>query len=251
MTTESYATYCIIDSDREIPDGIVGLYARPAWNVPYRGIGVVTSTLTAPVRDVVAGAVEHETVVERLMQTYTVLPMRFPTAFGSREAVLAMMEQHYGDFRENLHRLRDQVEFGVRVIWPDAMLRTDEGGAAATCGSERPAPHHVESSGKLYMQERFRRHKCRNALRDQAAQFGRRLDAALSEFATAKRLRSPTTDSFAFDGVYLVRKDKGVDFRHAFADAKSSEPGLRYLLSGPWPPYNFITAPAGLRRTDI
>jgi hypothetical protein len=230
MTAQSYAMYCIIDSDRPIPQGIVGLEARAVWNLPYRDIGVVAGILTGPVRDVVAGAVEHETVVERLMQTHTVLPARFPTVFAGREAVLGMMACHYDRFRADLRRLNGCVEFGVRVIWPSV-------------GKEPAAkviPLHG-SSGRSYMQERYRQHKSRQARGERADQFGGKLDAALSVFAKSKRLRSVAANSLAFDGAYLVEKDKQADFRRAFMDARSSEPDFKYLFSGPWPAYNFVT----------
>lgn len=243
--TVSYATYCIIDSDREVPEGIAGPQAGTVCNLPYHGIGVAVSLLARPIQDIVAGAVEHEAVVERLMQTHTVLPMRFPTVFVGQEAVLTMMSQHYDDFREDLQRLRNQVEFGVRVMWPVETVKTkgpppmagrDSQTRYVTLGD--PVPR--ESSGRQYMRERYRQYQCRQALWEQATQFGCKLDAALSEFATAKRLRRVTPDTFAFDGVYLVDKDTEAGFRRAFVTTKGSEPCFGYLLSGPWPPYNFV-----------
>jgi len=229
--TASYATYGIIDSEDSVPAGIAGLHASVVWNLPYRGIGVVVSLLAGPVQDIVAGAVQHEAVVERLMRAHTVLPMRFPTVLAGQEAILAMMSQHYDGFQENLRRLRNQVEFGIRVLWP-----------AAHCPAAplRAQVSH-ESSGKQYMRERYRQYQCRQVLSEQADQFGRKLDAALSEFVTAKRLRKTAADAFAFDGVYLVNRDKGAAFRRAFAEARGSEPDFEYLLSGPWPPYSFVT----------
>ncbi len=229
--TASYATYCIIDSDGGVPEGITGLHGGVVWNLPYRGIGVVVSLLAEPVQDIVAGAVQHEAVVERLMRTHTVLPMRFPTVFTSQEAILAMISQHYDDFRESLRRLCNQVEFGVRVLWPPANC--------PAVPLRVQAPH--ESSGQQYMRERYHQYQCRQVLSEQADQFGRRLDAALSGFVTAKRLRQTAADAFALEGVYLVNKDRGAVFRRAFAEVRSREPGFEYLLSGPWPPYSFVT----------
>ena len=255
--TVSYTTYCILDSDRKLPEGIAGLHAGIVSNLPYRGIGAAVSLLAGPMGDVIAGAVEHEAVVERLMQTHTVLPMRFPTVLTTQEAVLAMMSQHYDRFREDLHRLHNQVEFGVRVLWSAANRPGGKRGHS-TFSSTRvvsPArqtseekvecppfpPGSGESSGTQYLLDRYRQYQRRQSLAEQTAQFGRRLDAALSELATAKRLRKAATDAFAFDGVYLVNKDRGAAFRRTFADAKRAEPGFEYLLSGPWPPYNFVT----------
>jgi hypothetical protein len=228
--TASYATYCIIDSDGGVPEGIAGLHGGVVWNLPYRGIGVAVSLLAGPVQDLVAGAVQHEAVVERLMRIHTVLPMRFPTVFASEDAIVAMMSRHYDGFCENLRRLCHQVEFGVRVLWPSAP------GPAVL---PRAQMSH-ESSGTQYLRERYRQYQFRKVQVEAADQFGRKLDAALSELVTAKRLRKTAADAFAFDGVYLVNKDKGAAFRQAFAEVRSREPNFEYLLSGPWPPYSFV-----------
>ena len=227
--TESYMTYCVVDSDRLVPEGIVGLHGGAVTNLPYQEIGVAVSALPRPVGDIVAGAVAHEAVVERLMKAHTVLPMRFPTVFSGRQAILTMMAAHYDSFQNNLLRLRGRVEFGVRVLWPETTIEAQKRDARAM-------------SGTRYMQERYRLHRCRRTLQERAVQFNRALDASLSERASAKKVRNLVTDALVFDGVYLVDKAEEDSFRRAFADVRKDDPGLKYLLSGPWPPYNFVEA---------
>jgi hypothetical protein len=249
--TISYATYCIIDSDCEMPEGIAGLQAGAVWNLPYRQIGVVASVLTAPIHDIVAGAVEHEAVVERLMRTFTVLPMRFPTIFAGPEAVLGMVARHYDGFREDLRRLHNHVEFGLRVLWPSGATGTEGAETLAGHGCEGPTQDTVKSSGTLYLQQRCRQHVGRRAQWERAARLAHDLDLALSVLATEKRLRRLTAEGFAFDGVYLVNKDEEAGFRRAFAAARSMEPDFRYLFSGPWPPYNFVTMPGASKQRAV
>ena len=38
-----------------------------------------------------------------------------------------------------------------------------------------------------------------------------------------------------------MNKEKREDFKKAFEELRSSGGDLKYLLSGPWPAYNFIT----------
>jgi hypothetical protein len=227
--TESYVTYCVVDSYRPVPEGIVGLHGGAVTNLPYQEIGVVVSALPRPLGDIVAGAVTHEAVVERLMETHTVLPMRFPTVFKGRDAILDMANSRYDIFRDCLRRLRGRVEFGVKALWPVTTVETK---GRDTLGM----------SGTGYMQERYRLHKCRRTLRARAVRFGRALDASLSERAAAKKVRNLVTDALAFDGVYLVDKAEEDSFRRAFADVRKEDPGFKYLLSGPWPPYSFVEA---------
>lgn len=228
--TETYAVYCIVDSDQPAPAGVAGLHAATVMNLPYRGIGAAVSALTGPVGDVAAGAVEHEAVVERFMEAHAVLPTRFPTILGSADAVVSMMARHYDSFNEGLCRLRGRVEFGVRVLWPDRAL------------TGRDHPHDRKgpaTSGRQYMQERYRQYRDRKARREQADQWGEILDKSLGQWVAARKAGDLVTERLAFDGVYLVDVAKQGDFRRAFADLAGADPGLKYLLSGPWPPYSF------------
>ena len=163
------------------------------------------------------------------MKAHTVLPMRFPTVFSGRQAILTMMAAHYDSFQNNLLRLRGRVEFGVRVLWPETTIEAQRRDARAM-------------SGTRYMQERYRLHRRRRTLQERAVQFNRALDASLSERASAKKVRNLVTDALVFDGVYLVDNAEEDSFRRAFADVRKDDPGLKYLLSGPWPPYNFVEA---------
>jgi hypothetical protein len=43
---------------------------------------------------------------------------------------------------------------------------------------------------------------------------------------------------------YLLLPAGVSDFQAAFDDARRTQPELRFLLSGPWPPYSFVTVEA-------
>ena len=240
---ESCATYCVIDSARDLDEHVTGLQGCRVRNLACGEVGVAVSSLAGPIGNLVAGSLVHEAVIERLMQTHTVLPMRFPTVLAGEEAVLALVTQHYESFRENLERLRGRVEFGVRVLWPRDMagtglIESSQGPGTAGRTSDATVP-----VGRRYMLDRCRRHREHWVLSEQAARFGAGLDAALSKLAVAKRVHGFTGNAFAFNGVYLVDRDNEVNFRRVFRQAKNAEPSFQYLFSGPWPAYNFITGP--------
>jgi hypothetical protein len=48
------------------------------------------------------------------------------------------------------------------------------------------------------------------------------------------------------NGVYLVREPKLDEFRNCFdaLNQRYASTGLRLELTGPWPPYNFVSTPA-------
>jgi hypothetical protein len=43
------------------------------------------------------------------------------------------------------------------------------------------------------------------------------------------------------NAAYLIPREETAAFKRAFYQLKDSNPFLKFLLSGPWPPYNFVS----------
>src|SRR3989304_4486952 len=64
----------------------------------------------------------HEAVVERVMQEFTVLPVRFGTVANSASAVediRRLLSQRLEEFHSLLKEMDCKVELGLKVIWRD------------------------------------------------------------------------------------------------------------------------------------
>jgi len=274
-------TYGIIDSNASIIEPINGLEGACVYNLPYRDIGAAVSKLInlAPVgrsgvnqikeinRDDV---LKHEEVVERLMENSTVLPVRFFTTFNQEEEVMVMLKEYYQDFKENLSKLRNKVEFGIRVIWPGETIRNriieaskkfnafatkspqcfgdppkhcgGNGESAKQCGGNFGGDVTMPDSspGKIFAKEKFERYKIDKEFAEEANRCIALLDDFFSKFAAEKKLEKLKSDNLLLNAYYLVEKEKQGDFKEAFERAKNTPGDLKYLFSGPWPPYNFI-----------
>jgi len=116
--------YGIIDSSEQVKESIYGLEGSGVYNIPYCDIGAVVSEINQPIQKVTKGAVlEHEAVIEKLMENFTVLPVRFQTVIEDRDNLLLMMQSYYNDFKDNLDRLHNKLEFGIKVIWAAEKIR--------------------------------------------------------------------------------------------------------------------------------
>ncbi len=156
MTIKVYA-YGVIDSNEKIDETMRGLNDAPLFNIPYRDIGIVVSDLNAQIqKEDKKSVLKHEEVVEKLMDKFTVLPMRYLTLFSGKEQVLLMTKDYYDDFIENLDRLREKIEFGVKTIWPGDLIR--ERITTAHRKSDN-LPLVASSSGKSFMKEKFENYK--------------------------------------------------------------------------------------------
>lgn len=238
MTMKLYL-YGIIDSSEQITESLYGLEGASICNVPFRDIGAIASEINRPIEEVTENAVlEHDAVVEGMMAVRTVLPVRFGTIIDGRDNLLSMMQDYYGQFKENLDRLRNKFEFGVKVIWPGNKVKENIVTAFKKSGQKIPVPD--GSAGKRFMKEKFREHRIDEEFKKRADRFIKIVDLFFGRFAAEEKVEKLKTENLLVDAVYLVEKNKRRDFREAFEHIRSAHPNLKYLFSGPWPPYNFV-----------
>ncbi len=232
--------YGIIDFNEEMAEAITGLDGANIYNIPYRDIGALASDLNTPVRNKDEDRVlEHEIALEKIMKNFTILPMRFLTVFDKKDNVLSMLKEHYSNFREDLDRLRDKVEFGIKTIWPGAIIRDRIENAYRKAQSDLSSS--ADSPGKSFMKEKFGKYKIDKEFEEEADRCIAIIDGFFNRFVAEKRLEKLKTDNLLLDAAYLVDKEKQSDFKKAFEELRASPCDLKYLFSGPWPPYNFVT----------
>ena len=233
-------TYGIIDSNNGIDESINGLERARVYNIPYRDIGIVASNFTKQTQDITKNHVlKHEEVVERLMENFTILPLRFLTVFYRKEDILSVTKNYYSDFRKNLNRLHNKVEFGLKVIWHGDTIRKRIINAYDKSSHNTLAL--VDSPAKSFIKEKFENYKIDKKLEKEADRYIGVMDSFLGEFASEKKLERLKSKNLLLSAAYLVKKERQGDFKEAFKRLRNAvDNDLKYLFSGPWPPYNFI-----------
>lgn len=267
---EGQYLYAIVESGRPLSAGIPGLGARPVYLIPCRGLAAVVSD--SPLRPYpadAANAVGHGAVVEEAMQAGPVLPVRFGTLLGGRERVVAMLEEHYEAFAQDLRRLRGKVEMGLKVLWDVARVRGEvrtiglgqsavpasavAGGGSAQAGGSGEAPADAERApGRSYLLQKLEDHRMGEAVQERGAPLIARIQADLCPLAADSRVRRFPTVRLLLDAAYLVAAEGPEALCRAVERLEGEMAHLRFLLSGPWPPYSFVRLPrtGGLRGGD-
>ena len=169
------------------------------------------------------------------------MPVKFLTVFNEEEDVFLMMKEYYRDFRENLDRLRNKKEFGVRVIWPGDIKRNRiiDAYKKSNAGADMPD----SSSVKSFVKEKFEEYKIDKEFEEEADKYIALIDNFFSRWACEKKIEKLKSENLLLNAFYLVEKEKEGDFKEAFERARDICicGDLKYLFSGPWPPYNFIS----------
>jgi hypothetical protein len=178
----------------------------------------------------------HETVLDRLLASGPMVPLRLCTVFAGDQQVHAMLEREHDELADALVRLRGREEWGVKLIADIGLLRAAE-----------PEP----ASGRAYLERKGRERRQEDELRRLVTRAAEEVHADLSERSTAATLLRPQprelsgrSGDMVLNGAYLVDRARVEEFRAAAAGLgeRQRELGLALEVTGPWPPYNFVAA---------
>ncbi len=191
-----------------------------------------------------ARALEHEGVIEHFASRGTVVPMKLFTLFTSDAQAVADVKRRR-DLGRLLAVLAGREEWGLRVSIDPAVLRAR--------ASERAAAKPGLSEGTRFLVKRQQEQGAVRAGREDARRRAEDVFGALRPLAADVRRREPAVVEGAtllLDAAYLVDRDRARDFGDAARDAarRHAAEGLTVVLTGPWPPYNFL-APAAPGRS--
>jgi hypothetical protein len=183
----------------------------------------------------------HDAVLEAALNRAPLIPFRFGTIYRSDDHVREMLKEN-AYLAGTLERLRGTVELGVKASLNRAEFERRQGGEA----EEEPS-----EGGRAYLLRKQRERNLAEAqasLAAAAAQESHKELCGAAEDCRANPLHPPEVAGRAgemiLNGAYLVRQERAGAFREALAglQARYGEDGVRYELTGPWPPYNFVDA---------
>jgi hypothetical protein len=106
------------DKTEFITEGI-GARKDKVYSVPYKDISAVISA--SPVIDYQARRVNmiaHQKVLEEVMKSYGVLPVRFSTIspYNNDEEIIKILSADYSRFDDLLKKMKDRKELGLKVV---------------------------------------------------------------------------------------------------------------------------------------
>ena len=185
-------------------------------------------------------AVAHERVIERFLSAPAVLPMQLFTMFTSDARVVEHVRADRRRIARILKRIDRKVEWGLRLTWNEKAARDK---------IDRKRPR--EPEGAAYLARKRDILDLNRAQLAEARVEAGRLYKAISREAT-EALRRTSLERAApgsrllLDAAFLVPAAQAAAFRASLR--KHSRPlhgyGVAVLLTGPWPPYNFIEPPS-------
>lgn len=190
-----------------------------------------------------ASALEYAAVIETLFHQFTLLPMRFGSVMKSNEAVVHMLENNHPDIKQNLIQVENKYEFGLKLFCDPKKINEELRIQSETSSKAQQAPvaEIINSTSMEWVNKKLKEHRLEELLvryvDSVIADISGQLDR-LNAICKIKKLVSPAT---VMDGVFLLDKALKEELVRTTGRLQEKYPALNFVLTGPWPPYNFVT----------
>ena len=247
--------YSIIECAEPRTFGKIGIGGRADefYTVHYKALAAVVSRTPLVVYDPTReNVLTHVRVNEvSIEEGFTPVPMSFGTLFKTEKDIVEFLEDTYDALRDVLVKMKDKLEFGLRVNWAREEVlaeieRDDEG--------IRRLKEEISKSqqSSTYFARMQLGRMVEQALADKSDSYVRDIYEYLREAAIASRSNKPIGDKMIMNAAFLVERDKaGIFDRMVTEIAQRYEGKLSFRYTGPWPPYNFVTIRLQLERSAV
>jgi hypothetical protein len=187
-------------------------------------------------------AIAFAGIIENLEQHFTLLPMRYGSIMESAELIRKMLELNYTEFEQNLQKVENQSEFGLKVFCNSEKLKEQLRIKYET--DELPpvkANQEIRKSVFLdYINKKLKEHRLEEKLVSYVDLIIAEFSEKLTRLHAVSKIRKRTTSTILIDAVFLLKKEMKDELIQAVKESQNKHPELNYMLTGPWPPYNFV-----------
>jgi hypothetical protein len=225
----------------DIAQNIRGITGSNLYALNFENISVAVSDIPAS-KFIVSKelALDFARVIEELSQQSTLLPIRFGTVVKSDEIIIQLITDNYTPFLNNLAKVENKHEFGMKVIW-DYDKCSEK--IRAKVESEEYTISSFSSKSTIhtnYLLEKVKKHRLEDALLKHVEQLIEEITWHLTQINPEGKFKKMLSKSIILDGVFLIEKTKKDEFIRAIEALKLLHDDLNFLITGPWPPYSFV-----------
>jgi len=261
-----YYVYGVLGSDNNQPveglpeEGIDPAY--PVYGLPYQAIQAIVSKVSLQefgqeeleanledMRWLEAKVRAHQCVIEMVLASHTLIPMRFCTIYRGESRVQETLAQHYDNFVETLAYLEGKQEWGVKAYCDGKTLvqRVED---VSDRVKALEAEMEQKSSGAAYFLKKKVDETIAEEVERVSDEYAQRSHDRLSGHAgesvvnlLQSREITGRKEAMVLNGAYLVDEEQLAAFRAELErlEEEYGDLGLSYDMTGPWPPYSFVS----------
>ena len=221
--------YCLTEDIDALPETLQGIGGAEVRLFKTANFSLLVSDFTGDVVPVNReNALAHASVVQGMLDRTTPLPFRFGT-LGTEDQLLSYVAARQDALLAKLAQVRGCVEMNVKII------------------SDREVPQVVdqvaEKPGTSFLLQKQQEILGGEARAAEAKRVAGWLEGVLREYVRETRINTDFRDKLLVAGAHLVERDLVERYRlklkETREEARTERPELKFLVSGPWPPYSF------------
>jgi len=196
-----YGIVPLKNNAKTVKFGFAGLGGEPVTIVPYRDVAAVVSSY--PVLKPLVNeteAMQHAEILKKMAEKTTVVPMSFGNVFKDETTLKTVLVKTYNHVNVCLGLIKGKIELGVKVVKP---------ASNASIGTDY-----------------------------------RGLSTEILNYLNGFCVKASKGDNFSdrllLNYSFLVEKARFSKFSNAIARLEKQHKSLKFIYTGPWPPYSFI-----------
>lgn len=215
--------YCLGVSGHPDPAAVRGVADGEVSALATGGLVAWVSPADAAPKPSLEEVRRHNEVVESACAEQTALPVRFGQWFPDREALDALVLERRDALAAALRRVAGAMEMGVRVVDP-----------AVSAGPPD------RTTGRAYLESLAQREAAARAARERGEGVAAEVRGWLGELVRDQRVRPLGTAEGLVAIAHLVDRHDIGNYTARVRQLSERHADLRFLTSGPWPPYGFV-----------
>jgi len=234
--------YGIIQDAEDPRWGLFGIASAPGVHtICHRGLSAVVGPVLSEARESAQEKLlAHNHVLEEVMKTHSVLPLRVGTVASGETEVRAFLHKANSPLRDALKQIEGAVEFDVEVGWnggeifrlieeQDEEIRKFKREAMAAGKPLQPEEH--MAAGMMVA----------DAIARQRGQFARVVEEGLQPWSERVSSLKDRTGQAVFNAAFLVRRERIKPFEEAIYRLGDQHGRvLKFRYAGPLPCYSFV-----------
>ncbi|MEI7983280.1 MAG: GvpL/GvpF family gas vesicle protein, partial [Bacteroidota bacterium] len=180
--------------------------------------------------------------IEILSQQFALLPVRFASIMESADSIIKMLDRNNHNILQNLHNVENKYEYGLKIFCePEKLMSELSLKSEVTSGiSATPAPRINNSIYREWVNNKLKEHKAEELLVKYVDSVIAEITLYLGRLNAVSKIKKMTTATTIIDVALLLDKTKKEALVASVEDLQNQHAALTFVLTGPWPPYNFV-----------
>ena len=189
-----------------------------------------------------ASAIEYAAVIETLSRQFALLPMRFGSIMESTTAILKMIERNAPEIQQNLKKVENKMEFGLKLFCDSEKLKQE---LLEKVGAENSYPKNSASETNIsvfrdYINRKLEAHRMEEMVLSHVDVVIAAITTQLVRLNVEYRFKKLPSETLNIDATFLLEKSLKEPLIHAIEELQLQYRGFKFMMTGPWPPYNFV-----------